>query len=275
MSALPATDPDRLVATKAPDGVQAMFHTIAPTYDLLNHVFSGGIDTWWRALTARTLLRAGDVDYPRRVLDLCAGTGDLALAIHRRARRLAPGQAPPVIMTSDFTPRMVALAAPKYRAAAQSGKSSGPGPAPSVGDALRLPFADSAFDLATVAFGIRNTSDHRACLAEMVRVTRPGGIIAVLEFSRMKAPLLQRGFDFYFSRVLPSVGAFLTRTPAYRYLAKSVKGFPDTPEFSAHMAEAAGAPVTARRLTFGIATLYTAKVGKQLTAGARRREGPE
>ncbi|MBA2670520.1 MAG: class I SAM-dependent methyltransferase, partial [Gemmatimonadetes bacterium] len=148
---------DSLVRSKSPEGVRRMFSDIAPTYDFLNHFLSGGVDLWWRRVAARSLV-SGDVG---RILDICSGTGDLALALAARASRVG---AAPLIVASDFTPAMMRLAGPKFL------KGRNRVPHPSVGDALHLPFGDSAFDLVTVAFGIRNVADLRTGLEEMVRV---------------------------------------------------------------------------------------------------------
>jgi demethylmenaquinone methyltransferase/2-methoxy-6-polyprenyl-1,4-benzoquinol methylase len=125
-----------------------------------------------------------------------------------------------------------------------------------VGDTIQLPFSDGTFDAVSVAFGIRNVVDPKAGLAEMARVVRPGGIVAVLEFSHPRIPFVSRTYNFYFHHVLPRIGAWTTGTPAYLYLPLSVAGFPDTEEFAAMMTEVIGGPVESRRLTLGIATLY-------------------
>src|SRR5690606_5727003 len=109
-------------------------------------------------------------------------------------------------------------------------------------------------------FGIRNVADLEAGLREMVRVTRSGGRVAVLEFSHPRTPAFRRAYDFYFHHVLPRIGRALTGTRAYMYLPKPVARFPDTEEFAALLSRAAGSPAEARRLTFGIATLYSAEV---------------
>lgn len=244
---------ESLVRSKSPEGVRRMFSDIAPTYDFLNHLLSGGVDVWWRRVAAARLLTR-DTD---RVLDICSGTGDLTLALAARARQIGTT---PLLMASDFTPAMTRLAAPKFARAFS--RSASHHLLNSVGDALHLPVATSSFDLVTVAFGIRNVADLEKGLREMTRVARPGGTVAVLEFSHPRTPLFRWIYDFYFHQVLPRIGRALTGTRAYMYLPKSVASFPDTMEFASLLSRVTGTSAEARRLTFGIATLYTATVKK-------------
>lgn len=239
---------ETLVSSKSPTEVRRMFHDIAPTYDFLNHLLSANIDRRWRRFTARQLIRPG----VRMVLDVCSGTGDLALAFSRRA--VETDQAVK-IYSADFTARMTSRAKEKFLEAGEQ-------ITPLVADTLNLPCADDQFDLVSVAFGIRNVCDLQRGLLEMTRVCRPGGTVAILEFSHPKARLLKSAYHLYFFQILPRIGRALTGTRAYSYLPKSVSKFPDTGEFSQLLAGIAGSPVKAHRLSFGIATLYIATVRK-------------
>lgn len=238
------------MATKAPSEVRRMFDEISPTYDLLNHAFSMNIDKRWRTFTAKQLI-SSNVNH---VLDCCAGTGDLALAMAAQAKKM---NVKPVIIAGDFTPSMMRIAKGKFAVGNNNAV-----PVPSVADTLNLPFQDSTFDVVTVAFGIRNVADLSRGLGEMVRVCRPGGRVAVLEFSQPRIPLLRAGFDFYFKTILPAIGSAVTGTRAYMYLSKSVAKFPDTAEFSELLGSISRGPVESHRLCFGIATLYIATVRK-------------
>jgi demethylmenaquinone methyltransferase / 2-methoxy-6-polyprenyl-1,4-benzoquinol methylase len=239
----------RLAVSKSPDGVRRMFHDIAPHYDFLNRLLSLRIDRGWRRFTARTALRASD----KHVLDLCSGTGDLALAFAHQAQALG---ARPCIVSADFTAAMTRLAQRKF--AAQKASADMP-LVPLIGDALNVPFGDGAFDAVSVGFGIRNVADLSRGLYEMFRVCRSGGRVAILEFSHPSAPVLRRMYFWYFFRVLPRIGQLISRTPAYSYLSETVSAFPDTEEFVAILRQFGHGPVTAHRLTFGIATLYVAE----------------
>jgi demethylmenaquinone methyltransferase / 2-methoxy-6-polyprenyl-1,4-benzoquinol methylase len=243
---------DTLVATKAPDDIRGMFHDISPTYDRLNHLLSLNTDKRWRRFVARKLVDEGTRDF----LDVCSGTGDLALAFAERVKRL---RLPAVIVGSDFTPAMMRIGRRKFADAARTGTTA---PHASVGDTLRLPFAASRFDVVGVAFGIRNVADHRAGIAEMARVCRHGGRIAILEFSQPRNPVLRGAYNLYFFRVLPWVGRMISGSRAYTYLPKSVAKFPDGDEFSAMLSGISGGEVQRHLLSFGIATLYVAHVRK-------------
>jgi len=236
---------DQLVKTKSPEVVRGMFAAISPTYDLLNHAFSLNIDKQWRKRLAGTTIKQSQ---PRQILDVCGGTGDLALALRQEALRQGLN---PNIICSDFTPQMMELARKKFVPFNQAA------PMPLVADTTRLPFHNDHFDLVTVAFGIRNVVDPLVGLQEMARVCRPGGTVAVLEFSRTRNVLIDGGFDLYFSHILPAIGKLVTGTRAYSYLSKSVDQFPEGAAFCSLMSTATGSETVARRLSFGIATLYT------------------
>ncbi|MBM4061566.1 MAG: bifunctional demethylmenaquinone methyltransferase/2-methoxy-6-polyprenyl-1,4-benzoquinol methylase UbiE [Planctomycetes bacterium] len=226
--------------------IQRMFAEVAPGYDRANRALSFGVDRWWRRRAVRMVgLRPGE-----RGLDVCCGTGDLAFALQ------AAGAA---VTGTDFCAPMLAIAGQKARRRNERGG----GPARLVAaDALALPFADHCFDFATVAFGIRNLSDPVAGLREMARVVRPGGRIVVLEFCRPRLPVLGALYRFYFGRVLPRLGGWISgaRNGAYRYLHDSVMAFPERGDFLALMQRAGLQRPRLCLLTGGIAALYRGEV---------------
>jgi len=231
-----------------PDGptIQAMFAGVAPRYDRANRLLSLGVDRWWRR---RTVAFAG-VRTGERALDVCAGTGDLTLALQRAGARA---------IGADFCAPMLARATVK---AARPAGDPGLSPLFLAGDAMRLPFADHTFDLATVAFGIRNVADPVAGLREMARVVRPGGRVVVLEFCRPRLPLLGGAYLFYFRRILPRLGKWISgaENGAYDYLPASVMAFPERAAFLGLMTAAGLTRPRQRILTGGIAALYRGEV---------------
>jgi demethylmenaquinone methyltransferase/2-methoxy-6-polyprenyl-1,4-benzoquinol methylase len=227
-----------------PDGatIQRMFAEVAPGYDRANRALSLGIDGCWRRRTVRVV----GVQPGERGLDVCAGTGDLSLALQRAGAS---------VVGVDFCVPMLARARAKAAARTRA-------PCYAAADALALPFADGSFDFATVAFGIRNVSDPRAALAEMLRVVRRGGRVVVLEFAKPRVPLLAAAYRFYFGRVLPRLGAWISgaRNDAYRYLHDSVMSFPEREQFLALMRDAGLANPRHRLLTGGVAAIYRGEV---------------
>lgn len=233
---------------RMPDGttIQRMFAEVAPGYDRANRVLSLGVDLWWR----RQAVRAVGVSPGERGLDVCSGTGDLALALRGAGAR---------VVGADFCTAMLSRARTKQVAATGGGD-----PARFLcADAQALPFPDRAFDFATVAFGIRNVSDPLAALRELRRVVRPGGRVVVLEFTRPRVPLLGPAYRFYFGTVLPRLGSWINgeRSGAYRYLHDSVMAFPEREAFLALMRDAGLEAPSLRLLTAGIAALYRGNVG--------------
>jgi demethylmenaquinone methyltransferase/2-methoxy-6-polyprenyl-1,4-benzoquinol methylase len=229
---------------KSGDAIRDMFAEVAPRYDLLNRLLSARRDVAWRRAAARELgLPAG-----ARVLDLCCGTGDQALTLSAGGYRVTAG---------DFCLPMLARAEPKYAAAA------GRRPLGLAADTLRLPFADGGYDGATVSFGLRNLADLDAGLAEIARCLRPGGRVAFLEFALPRPRPLRAAYLFYFTRVLPWIGARLShRGSAYRYLPQSAVAFPQRDELLARMAAAGLGGGRWQDLTCGVAVLYTAAKGE-------------
>jgi demethylmenaquinone methyltransferase / 2-methoxy-6-polyprenyl-1,4-benzoquinol methylase len=218
-----------------------MFGGIAGRYDFLNHLLSGNVDKGWRRLVARNL-RPSLVE-GARVLDVACGTGDLALALD------ASGAAS--VIGLDFCRPMLEIA----RRKAGDGRRELPFVE---GDALRLPFADESFDVVTIAFGLRNLAGVEEGLRELRRVLKAGGRVAVLEFSSPVVPGFSALFRFYMTRLLPSIGGFISGSRgAYEYLPDSVLKFPDQKRLAALMREAGFEKVEYRNLTGGVAALHT------------------
>ena len=220
--------------------VRDMFDRIAPRYDLLNRVLSAGTDARWRRRAVSALrLREGG-----RVLDVCSGTADLLMETLGRDRA-ALG------LGVDLSGKMLARGLEKLRVAGFGGRST-----LTVGDAVRLPAASSAFDGVLVAFGIRNVADRAGALAEMQRILRPGGRAVILEFS-VPGGLFGRFYRMYFEHVLPRIGALVSGdVSAYRYLPASVEQFPQPEAFGDLMRAAGFDDVAFESLTGGIAHLY-------------------
>jgi len=229
--------------------VREMFTSIAPRYDLLNHVLSFNVDRlWWRrtARAFRHILNREDA----RILDLCCGTGDMTFALRRQA-----GKSSPQILGADFSHAML------QHATAKSSRT-GPNPGWIEADALSLPFPRDHFDLVTSAFGFRNLADYDAGLSEIVRVLRPGGECGILDFGEPKGAM-GAFYRIYFKQVLPRVGTMLSgvRGP-YSYLPASVERFPPPEEMLERMKRAGFGEVSWIPYTFGIAGLYR---GRKLT----------
>ncbi len=221
--------------------VRDMFARIARRYDRANHLLSVGLDRSWR----RAAVEFAGVMPGETALDVCAGTGDLTIDL-ARAGAHAVG--------SDFCSPMLDLAYRKVGDAADW-------PRFIRGDTLRLPFKDGQFDLVTVAFGIRNVSDPLAGLQEMHRVVRPGGRVLVLEFCKPRIPVLRSVFGFYFRRILPRIGGWITGDRnAFSYLERSVSAFREREDFLALMGQAGLQSTQQKILTGGVAALYLGQV---------------
>jgi demethylmenaquinone methyltransferase/2-methoxy-6-polyprenyl-1,4-benzoquinol methylase len=234
-----------MVVDKSEARVRRMFGEIAGRYDLLNHLLSLNVDRYWRWRTVRRVPPMGEGP----VLDLCTGTGDLALAYYRASRGRA------TIVGADFCHPMLVVGERKRRAAGVNGQV-----AFVEADAQRLPFPDDYFSIVCVAFGLRNVTDTDRGLAEMARVCRPGGKVAVLEFSLPRRQPLRALYGWYFQHVLPRIGQALARNrhEAYHYLPASVGEFPSGEALAQRMRAAGLADVAFLPLTFGLATLYVA-----------------
>ena len=230
--------------------IRQMFGEISGRYDFLNHLLSGGSDYYWRWRAVRTAPPVGDAP----LLDVCTGTGDLAIAYWKKAR----GQVP--VVGADFTHEMLQLATSKSPADSRAGDDAAPLCFVEA-DAQRLPFADGLFQIVSVAFGLRNVTETRQGLREMARVCAPGGRVVVLEFSMPANRLLRAGYGWYFRHVLPRIGQLLARNrqSAYNYLPASVAEFPHGEALAGMMRECGLEPVEWKPLTFGVAALYVGR----------------
>ena len=235
---------------KSQQRIRRMFGAIAPRYDLMNRLMTLGLDRWWRRLTVRSVVLEPGLP----VLDVCCGTGDLTLAW---VGRLGPGA---TVVGSDFTHPMLLRAEQKARKRLEA-----PQQAPRVvylgADTLKLPCGSDRFQVVSVGFGIRNVGDTIGGLAEMTRVCRPGGHVVVLETSVPRLPVVAAVFRFYFNRVVPRIGRWLSPDPdgAYSYLPASTAEFPQGEAFAELMRDAGLEAVSIRPLTLGSVTLYVGR----------------
>ena len=248
--AKPAGTQDEAGAAQA---VQQMFDSIAPRYDLLNHVLSANVDRlwWWRAARQfRQILQTPDA----AILDICCGTGDMTVALlnHR------PQNARP-ILAADFSRGMLARGALKFGGAQfRAHKPGAPYAIPLEADALHLPLQDQSLDLIVTAFGFRNLANYDAGLREFHRVLKPGGRLGILEFSE-PGGLVGKAYALYFRRVLPSIGRLICgKDGPYSYLPASVGNFPAPPQLLQTMNQVGYADCAWQPYTFGIAGLFTA-----------------
>ena len=230
---------------RPPGEIAGMFDAIARRYDLLNRVLSAGRDRAWRARAVDALgLRGGE-----RVLDLCTGTADLALAL------TSPRGGAGSVVGVDFSAEMLRLGQVKTARRRPGGKVR-----LLRADAERIPLRDAAVDGATIGFGIRNVRDRIAALAEVRRVLRPGGRLAILEFGEPGPAPVRVAYRWYFRHVLPLIGRLGSRhRSAYAYLPASVGAFPAPPAFCELLEQAGFTDVRADPLTFGIVYLYSAR----------------
>ena len=221
--------------------VRTMFSAIADRYDLLNRLFSFGTDVRWR----RELVSEIPVGEGHPILDLAAGTADVALALEKQR------ESDQLIVGADFTLPMLKIGATKVaRSGAKRIQLAG-------GDAYALPFIDNSFDAVTIAFGLRNLSYRVDGLKEMLRVLRPGGRLVILEFSPIDRPIIGPLFNFYFHKIMPVIGGIISGDlGAYKYLPRSVDAFPNPLDLGREMLEAGFEEIKYRPLTFGIACLH-------------------
>lgn len=228
---------------KSNQRVRRMFAEIAPRYDRMNHLLSLNIDQRWRSFTVRTVPPQGDAP----ILDLCTGTGDLAIAYYRATQGNVP------IVAADFCREMLDVGEEKKRRI-----DAGDNLKFVEADAQALPFPNDQFQIVSVAFGLRNVQDTDQGLREMTRVCQPGGRVAVLEFSLPRWQPFRGVYGFYFRNVLPRVGQMFARnnSDAYNYLPASVGQFPDGQALADRMTAAGLRDVKFYPLTFGVATLY-------------------
>ncbi len=223
---------------KDPSRVSGMFDEVAAGYDRTNTVLSLGNDRLWRIATTRAIApRPG-----QRILDLAAGTGASSVALARSGAEVVAG---------DFSPGMIAEGRRRH------------GHVPNItfveADATALPFADGEFDVVTISFGLRNVNDPKKALAEMLRVTAPGGMLLVCEFSHPQNPAFASLYRFYNDRILPTVARTVSsNADAYDYLNESIKDWPDQVTLSSWIRDAGWTRVAHRDLTFGIVALHRA-----------------
>lgn len=231
------------VAADKAGRVRGMFDAIAPRYALVNTVFSGGRDAYWRR-RAVALVRPSVDD---RVLDVACGTGDLARAFLRAGAGAVVG--------CDFAHQMLIGAARAGESAATAARGW------VEADALKLPFADQSFSVVSCAFGVRNFADLDAGLAEMHRVLQPSGRLVILEFTRPHNALFRALYEFYAHRVMPRAAAWISgdRSGAYRYLPRSVVSFLTAEQMCLRLAAAGFSAPGAKPLTFGVVTVYVAR----------------
>lgn len=218
-----------------------MFDSIAPRYDLLNHLLSMGIDKGWR----REVVRKVKKEAPLKILDMATGTADLAIALARKNRDTQ-------IIGGDLSPEMLAVGREKI-----CKKSLEKQITLCECDALAIPFDDETFDVVTCAFGVRNFENLERGLSQMYRVTRKGGKVYVLEFSKPKRGLLSAFYLFYFRRILPLIGRMVSRDDrAYTYLPDSVLTFPYGEDFLKIISSVGYKKCKSKIMSFGIATIY-------------------
>ena len=228
---------------KSEERVRRMFGQIAGRYDTMNHLLSMNVDKYWRRRAVQLVPPCGQTP----ILDLCTGTGDLAYAYHKATQGNVP------IVAADFCREMLAIGEKKKPKYGVNGEIQFV-----EADAQQLPFESDHFQIACVAFGLRNVTSTERGLAEMTRVVRRGGRVAVLEFSKPTWPPFSWGYSFYFRHVLPRVGQWFARndSDAYEYLPASVSEFPSGESLARLMRKAGLTGVWFKPLTLGIATLY-------------------
>jgi demethylmenaquinone methyltransferase/2-methoxy-6-polyprenyl-1,4-benzoquinol methylase len=231
--------------SKSPERIAGMFDAIAGRYDLLNHLLSAGIDRRWRTRAIRSLSLTGR----ERVLDLCTGTGDLAIA--------AVLSRPPAarVIGVDFSAAMLRVGDRKLHERRLDDRM-----AMVRGDAARIPLADQSVDAVTIGFGIRNVLDMDAVCAELYRVLKPGGRLAILEFTVPRSKAFGALYGWYVTRVLPRIGRALSRSDsAYAYLPASISAFATPDEFVKILRRAGFGEISPIHLTLGSVILYTAR----------------
>src|SRR6266446_7464797 len=221
--------------------VRGMFGRVAPRYDLLNHLLSFNLDKRWRA---RTVERVADVLAKPgvKVLDLCCGTGDVLLSLEARKGAAVFGSdfCHPMLIEAQRKIASRKLRSPLFEA-----------------DALALPLATGSLDLITIAFGFRNLANYRRGLDELTRALKPGGVLAILEFSQPRNRLFAALYGFFSTRVLPWVGGMISGSrDAYSYLPESIRKFPGPEELARQMQAAGFSTVEFERLTFGVVALH-------------------
>lgn len=234
------------------DGIRSLFDSIAPDYDSLNHILSLGVDRSWRRRALKEIVRPG---VRQRILDLACGTGDFSIAI---ARKLTGDSR---VTGVDLSEGMLKEMRKKV-ASASSSRRYGDTPlsrriSAEVGNAEALRFEDASFDCVTIAFGVRNFQKREQALAEILRVLEPAGRLVILELSMPESKLLYWPYKFYFTKILPLIGGFVSGdSAAYRYLPASVLRFPSRESWMATMSSCGFRNVTHKQFSFGICRMY-------------------
>ena len=224
--------------------IAAMFDRISPKYDTLNHLLSFNIDKTWRKKTAKAVAKS----QPQTILDLATGTADLAIALAKQNPQVH-------IIGVDISENMLAIGKEKIKKQGLENQVD-----LRLGDAAALPFEERSFDAITVAFGVRNFEDLQQGLSEICRVLKPNGRVYILEFSMPKKFPIKLTYQLYFKHILPKIGKLVSKDDwAYSYLPESVERFPKPPAFLQTLNDNGLYEATARSLTWGIATLYTAR----------------
>lgn len=226
------------------DQVAHMFDNISPRYDLLNHLLSLGIDVLWRKQAIRMLKKRKP--HPQLIMDIATGTGDFAL----EALVLAPDK----IIGVDISAGMLEVGRQKIKKQGLEDRIE-----MIQADSENLPFEDNMFDAVIVAFGVRNFEDLRKGLKEMNRVLKPGGVVTILEFSRLRTFPFKQLFNLYFTQILPRIGSLISKDQsAYTYLPESVQAFPDGEDFLKILKETGYTQTEWKSLTFGVSAIYVA-----------------
>jgi len=240
--------PNRADLGKDPARVSGMFDDVAAAYDRSNTILSLGNDKLWRVATTRAVAPKPG----QRILDLAAGTGASSVALARSGAE---------VVAADFSPGMLAEGRRRH------------GGIPNLSfveaDATALPFADGEFDTVTISFGLRNVNEPRTALAELLRVTAPGGRLVICEFSHPPAKAFAALYGFYNNRVLPTVArAVSSNAEAYDYLNESIQDWPDQPTLASWIRGAGWSEVAYRNLSFGIVALHRAVKPREAAAPA-------
>jgi len=229
---------------KNPD-IKEMFDNIASGYDFQNRFLSLMIDAWWRKKMVKNIQN----NTHGLVLDMATGTAEIALEIVRRKPNVKK------VIGGDFSPNMLKIGREKIKKRGLADQID-----LFIGDARRLPFRKSQFDVVTIAFGIRNIIERGITLSEFYSVLKPGGQLIIMEFGFPQTPFLASLYQFYFNKILPKVGNTLSRSGyAYSYFANSVNQFPDNTTFISMLKKAGFRDITIKKLSLGIALLFIAR----------------
>lgn len=256
---------------KSPQRIRSLFEQIAPRYDGINHALSLGIDRSWRRKTVELIFKRFAPEVPRGpFLDVCCGTADLTLALYKRCAKewaetndsvadFPDVRDRNVIVGLDFSPAMLKIGREKIEKNGAQNQIT-----LCEGDALDLPFESDLFSVTSVAFGLRNEENLVRGLAEMVRVTKIGGVVAILDFDLPRLPVISSLYRFYLTQVLPRFGQWVSRNRdgAYQYFSQSIVAFEKGESLAQRMREAGLENVTFHRFTFGTTTLYLGTKGK-------------